>query len=108
MTVAESEAELPFAALHALLRRCWTRSGASRPRGAESHCPSRPRTGRGLIPFTILGILIGHLVGSDVSAPAVAGVVTLFALLGGVYGFQIARSGVVLHVVRALPSYWLV
>lgn len=33
----------------------------------------------GLILFTILGILIGHLVGSDVSAPAVAGIVTLFA-----------------------------
>jgi len=62
----------------------------------------------GLIPFTILGILIGHLVGSDVSAPAVAGIVTLFALLGGVYGFQIARSGAVFQLVRTLPSYWLV
>lgn len=62
----------------------------------------------GLIPFTILGILLGHLIGSDTSAPAVAGIVTLFSLLGGVYGFQIARSGAMFQFIKALPSYWLV
>jgi len=62
----------------------------------------------GLIPFTILGILLGHLTGSDASAPVVGGVVTLFSLLGGVYGFQVARSGAMFEFIKALPSYWLV
>jgi ABC-2 type transport system permease protein len=34
--------------------------------------------------------------------------VTLFALLGGVYGFEVATSGPVFAVIKALPSYWLV
>jgi ABC-2 type transport system permease protein len=29
-------------------------------------------------------------------------------LLGGVYGFQIAKSGVMFDVIKGLPSYWLV
>jgi ABC-2 type transport system permease protein len=62
----------------------------------------------GLVPFIVLGILLGHLVGPDASAPAVGGIVTLFCLLGGVYGFQIAKSGAVFEVIKALPSYWLV
>ena len=62
----------------------------------------------GLVPFTVLGILLGHLIGPDASALAVGGIVTLFALLGGVYGFQIATSGPVFDVIKALPSYWLV
>jgi len=62
----------------------------------------------GLVPFTVLGVLLGHLVGPDASAPAVGGIVTLFCLLGGVYGFQIAKSGAVFAVIKALPSYWLV
>ena len=37
-----------------------------------------------------------------------AAIVTLFALLGGVYGFQIATSGAMFDVIKALPSYWLV
>jgi ABC-2 type transport system permease protein len=62
----------------------------------------------GLIPFTVLGVLLGHLLGPDASAAAIGGVVTLFALLGGVYGFQIAKSGAMFAVIKALPSYWLV
>ena len=62
----------------------------------------------GLVPFTVLGVLLGHLVGPDASAPAVGGIVTLFCLLGGVYGFQIAKSGAVFEIIKALPSYWLV
>ncbi len=62
----------------------------------------------GLVPFTVLGVLLGHLVGPDASAPAVGGIVTLFCLLGGVYGLQIAKSGAVFEVIKALPSYWLV
>jgi ABC-2 type transport system permease protein len=62
----------------------------------------------GLIPFTVFGILLGHVVSSDASAPAMGGIVTLFALLGGVYGFQIAKSGPMFEFIKALPSYWLV
>ena len=62
----------------------------------------------GLIPFAVLGILLGHLIGADTAAPAVGGIVTLFALLGGVYGFEVATSGPVFAVIKALPSYWLV
>ena len=62
----------------------------------------------GLIPFALLGILLGHVVTTDSLAPAVGGITTLFALLGGVYGFQLAHSGPLFDVMRALPSYWLV
>ena len=62
----------------------------------------------GLIPFAVLGILLGHLLKTDSSAIAMGGVVTLFALLGGVYGFQIATSGPMFQVIKAIPSYWLV
>jgi ABC-2 type transport system permease protein len=62
----------------------------------------------GLIPFAVLGILLGHLLKADSSAVAMGGIVTLFALLGGVYGFQIAKSGPMFQVIKAIPSYWLV
>jgi ABC-2 type transport system permease protein len=62
----------------------------------------------GLIPFAVLGILLGHLLKADSSAVAMGGIVTLFALLGGVYGFQIATSGPMFQVIEAIPSYWLV
>jgi ABC-2 type transport system permease protein len=62
----------------------------------------------GLVPFAVLGILLGHLLSTESSTPAVGGIVTLFALLGGVYGFQIARSGTMFEVIKGLPSYWLV
>lgn len=62
----------------------------------------------GLVPFVVLGILLGHLLTADSLGPAVGGVVTLLALVGGAYGFQLAASGPVFQVIRALPSYWLV
>ena len=62
----------------------------------------------GLIPFAVLGILLGHLLGTDSLTPAAAGIVTLFALLGGAYGFQLATSGTLLRILEGLPSYWLV
>src|ERR1700721_1854034 len=62
----------------------------------------------GLIPFALMGIVLGHVIGNDASAPAVGGLVTLFALLGGVYGFQIATRGPMFDFIRVLPSYWLV
>ncbi len=62
----------------------------------------------GLVPFAVLGILFGHLLRPESLLPAVAGITTLFALLGGAYGFLVARSGALFEVIRALPSYWLV
>lgn len=62
----------------------------------------------GLVPFTVLGILFGHVLRSDSISPVVGGITTLFALLGGAYGFQVATSGVLFDVTKGLPSYWLV
>ena len=61
----------------------------------------------GLIPFAVLGVMLGHLISSDAMAPSVGGIVTLFCLLGGVYGFQIAKSGPMFEVIKGLPSFWL-
>ncbi len=62
----------------------------------------------GLIPIAVLGILLGHLVTPDSLAPAAGGTIMLFALLGGAYGFLVAKSGPMFDVIKALPSYWLV
>ena len=62
----------------------------------------------GLIPIAVLGILLGHLLTPDSLAPAVGGTIMLFAVLGGAYGFLVAKSGVMFDVIKALPSYWLV
>jgi ABC-2 type transport system permease protein len=62
----------------------------------------------GLVPFAILGILFGHLLSPESLLPAVGGATTVFALLGGAYGFSVAKSGPVFEVIKALPSYWLV
>ena len=62
----------------------------------------------GLIPLAVLGILLGHLVTPDSLAPAAGGTIMLLALLGGAYGFLVAKSGAVFDVIKALPSYWLV
>jgi ABC-2 type transport system permease protein len=61
----------------------------------------------GLIPFAILGILLGHLVSVDSLGPVIGGGTSLFALLGGAYG-PLATGGVFLTIVKYLPSYWLV
>jgi ABC-2 type transport system permease protein len=61
----------------------------------------------GLVPFAALGIWIGHLLAPDTLGPARGGITALFALLGGVWG-PLASHGVMLQVVQALPSYWLV
>ena len=62
----------------------------------------------GLIPFAVLGILLGHLLSPESLLPAVGGLTVLFALLGGAYGIQVASSGAMLDVIKGLPSYWLV
>ena len=62
----------------------------------------------GLAPLVVIGFVLGYLLPSDAVAPAFAGVVVLFALLGGVFGFQLATSGPLFDVMKGLPSYWLV
>jgi ABC-2 type transport system permease protein len=62
----------------------------------------------GLIPFAVLGILLGHLLRPESLLPAVGGLTVLFALLGGAYGFEVAKSGAMFDVIKGLPSYWLV
>jgi ABC-2 type transport system permease protein len=61
----------------------------------------------GLLPFALLGILLGHLLKADSLGPAIGGVTSLLALLGGAWG-PLATSGVFLNVVKVFPSYWLV
>jgi ABC-2 type transport system permease protein len=62
----------------------------------------------GLVPFVVMGFILGYLLPVDALAPALGGVVVLFALLGGVFGFQLATSGPLFDVLKCLPSYWLV
>jgi ABC-2 type transport system permease protein len=62
----------------------------------------------GLAPFVVMGLALGYLVPVDALVAAVGGVVVLFALLGGVFGFQLAKSGPLFDFIKALPSYWLV
>jgi ABC-2 type transport system permease protein len=61
----------------------------------------------GLVPFAVLGILMGHLVTVDSMGPALGGVSSLFALLGGAWG-PLATHGWLLALTKCLPSYWLV
>ena len=54
------------------------------------------------------GPMPGHDGPGDAVAAADVGVVLLFVLLGGVFGFQFAASGPMYDVIKGLPSYWLV
>jgi len=61
----------------------------------------------GLIPFALLGIVLGHLLTVDSMGPAVGATTTVFALLGGAFG-PLGQHGVFHTIVECLPSYWLV
>jgi ABC-2 type transport system permease protein len=61
----------------------------------------------GLIPFAVLGILLGHLLSPDAMGPAMGGITALFALLGGAWG-PVISSGALHAAAELLPSYWLV
>ncbi|MCU1394632.1 MAG: transporter permease [Ilumatobacteraceae bacterium] len=61
----------------------------------------------GLIPFAALGVVLGHLLTVDSMGPAMGGLTSLFALLGGSWG-PIAEHGIMHSVSESLPSYWLV
>ncbi len=62
----------------------------------------------GLIPFAVMGILLGHLLTVESMGPAMGGVTSLFALLGGSWGPIGGDSGILHDVIQCLPSYWLV
>ena len=61
----------------------------------------------GLIPFGALAVLFGHLLSPDSIGPAMGGSVALLAFLGGTW-FPITGGGLMAHVAKLLPSYWLV
>lgn len=61
----------------------------------------------GLIPFAIMGIMLGHLVTVDTLGPTIGGLTSLLALLGGAFG-PLITSGVLFTIVKCVPSYWLV
>jgi len=61
----------------------------------------------GLVPFSALGVMLGHLLTPDSIGPAMGGGVSLLALLGGTW-FPIAGHGFLHHLAELLPSYWLV
>jgi len=61
----------------------------------------------GLIPFAVLGVILGHVLNVDSLGPAIGGTTSLFAILGGAWG-PLASGGVMGSVVKLLPSYWLV
>jgi ABC-2 type transport system permease protein len=61
----------------------------------------------GLVPFTVMGIMLGHLISVDSLGPAIGGITAIFGLFGGVFG-PLFTSGALFTIVKALPSYWLV
>lgn len=61
----------------------------------------------GLVPFAALGILLGHLLTVDSMGPAMGGITSLLALVGGAWG-PVADAGWLHGLAQALPSYWLV
>lgn len=61
----------------------------------------------GLVPFAVLGIMVGHLFTADSVGPGLGGITAVFALLGGAWG-PLVTGGVLLKVAKCLPSYWLV
>jgi ABC-2 type transport system permease protein len=60
-----------------------------------------------LIPFALLGIVLGHLLSADSIGPALGGGTSVLALLGGSFG-PLATSGTLQKVLEYVPSYWLV
>lgn len=59
-----------------------------------------------LIPFAALGIAFGHLLSIDSMGPAIGGITSLFAFLGGTW-FPLTGGGFFIQFCKALPSYWL-
>jgi ABC-2 type transport system permease protein len=60
----------------------------------------------GLVPFTAIGVLLGHLITSDSIGPVIGGFTALLAFLGGTW-FPLG-DGALRDIGESLPSYWLV
>jgi ABC-2 type transport system permease protein len=60
-----------------------------------------------LIPFAGMGVAIGHLFTTESLGPALGGITSIFAFLGGSW-FPITGGGFFVGLAHALPSYWLV
>ena len=60
-----------------------------------------------LVPFAGMGVALGHLTTTDSLGPALGGLTSIFAFLGGTW-FPITGSGFFVDLAHALPSYWLV
>jgi ABC-2 type transport system permease protein len=61
----------------------------------------------GLIPFAVLGIVVGHLLTVDSIGPAMGGLTALLALVSGTW-FPLGSHGVLHGIAQVLPSFWLV
>jgi ABC-2 type transport system permease protein len=59
-----------------------------------------------LVPFAALSIALGHLLTNDSMGPALGGITSLFAFLGGTW-FPITGGGFFVGFCKTLPSYWL-
>lgn len=59
-----------------------------------------------LVPFAALSIALGHLLTNDAMGPAMGGITSLFAFLGGTW-FPITGGGFFVGFCKTLPSYWL-
>jgi ABC-2 type transport system permease protein len=60
----------------------------------------------GLLPFSALGIMLGHLLGVEAVGPTIGGLSGVLGFLGGVW-FPLG-NGVMRDIAQALPSFWLV
>ena len=61
----------------------------------------------GLVPFILMGLILGHVIATDALVQVMGWLVVFFALFGGAFG-SLFNSGAMLTVVKLLPSYWLV
>lgn len=60
-----------------------------------------------LLPFAVIGVILGHSLTVDAVGPALGGLTSLFAILGGSWG-PLVSGGFLQSLVKLLPSYWLV
>lgn len=60
-----------------------------------------------LVPFIVMGILVGHVARPDAMPAVIGGLVVLFALFGGAFG-EFFNTGAMLKIIKLLPSYYLV
>ena len=60
----------------------------------------------GLIPFAAMGIVLGHVLSLDAVGPAMGGITSVLAFLGGAW-FPLGH-GALADVAPWIPSYWLV